>query len=342
VRQILLRIPVPGTEWTLTLYGYGAMLCVGFLLAIWVASWRARRLGQSPDIIYNAALFCFFGGLVGARLFYVVQYGEHFRSLLDLLKIWEGGLTFYGGFLMAVAATVGYLRLSRLPVLYWLDIIAPSVALGEAFGRLGCFLNGCCYGVVCPPGWGFAWPAGSIPWQFYADQYLAAAGLPPLADAGPAVGGALTGALAAAWHAPAIYPAQLISFLNAVLLFLVLHAMFPFKRRRGQVLFVFILLYGVSRFFLECLRADEVAAYFLGLPTLLSALGMRDAAARLPGLTISQSVGLVLVAASAAVLAGLARSRRPDLDANDPPPAPPATIAAESGGARPQRRKEKR
>jgi prolipoprotein diacylglyceryltransferase len=131
----------------------------------------------------------------------------------------------------------------------------------------------------------------------------------------------------------------LISFLNAVLLFLVLHAMFPFKRRRGQVLFVFILLYGVSRFFLEYLRADEAAAYFLGLPTLLSALGMPDAAARLPGLTISQSVGLVLVAASAAVLAGLARSRRPELDANDSPPAPPATTGLP---ARPQRRKEKR
>jgi phosphatidylglycerol:prolipoprotein diacylglycerol transferase len=337
VRQILLRIPVPGTEWALTLYGYGAMLCLGFLLAIGVASRRARRLGQSPDVIYNAALFCFFGGLVGARLFYVIQYGEHFRGLLDLLRIWEGGLTFYGGFLLAVVATVGYLKLARLPVLYWLDVLAPSVALGEAFGRLGCFLNGCCYGDTCPAGWGFAWPAGSIPWQFYADQHLAAAGLPSLADAGPALAGALTSALVAAWQAPIIYPAQLLSFLNALLLFFVLHAMFPLKRRHGQVLFMFILLYGASRFFLEYLRADEAEAYFLGLPALLGALGFPGAAARLPGLTISQNVGIVMVAGGLAALAGLARSRRPELNADEALPAPPP-----EGGAQPKRRKEKR
>ena len=152
MRQILFRIPLPGSEHALTIYGYGAMLCIGFLLAILLAARRAKRLGQSPDVIYNVALFCFFGGLIGARLFYVIQYGEHFRSPLDFLKIWEGGLTFCGGFLLAIVAAIGYLRFAKQPILYWLDIIAPSVALGEAFGRLGCFLNGCCYGDVCPAG----------------------------------------------------------------------------------------------------------------------------------------------------------------------------------------------
>jgi phosphatidylglycerol:prolipoprotein diacylglycerol transferase len=337
VRQILLRIPIPGTEHGLTLYGYGAMMCLGFLLAILVAARRARRLGQPPDIIYNAALFCFFGGLIGSRLFYVIQYGEHFHSIWDLVKIWEGGLTFYGGFLMAVLATVGYLLVARLPILYWLDILAPSVALGEAFGRLGCFLNGCCYGGTCPPGWGFAWPAGTIPWEHYADLALATSGLGP-AD----MGGAVTGALATAWHAPVIFPTQLISFTNAMLLFLVLYAMFPFKRRHGQVLVMFVLLYGISRFLLECLRADEADAYLLGLPTLLSALGQNGAAGRLPLLTISQNLAILMVAGSVTALALLARSRRPQLQASYAPPPSPMACAEASDSKPPQRRKEKR
>ena len=343
MRQILLRIPIPGTEQVLTLYGYGAMLCLGFLLAILVAARRAKRLGQPPDVIYNAALVCFFGGLIGSRLFYVIQYGEHFRSVWDLVKIWEGGLTFYGGFLTAVLATVGYFWYARLPILYWLDILAPSVALGEAFGRLGCFLNGCCYGDTCPAGLGFSWPAGTIPWEHYADQALAVLGRGP-ADMGGAAGGAVTGALATAWHAPVIFPAQLISFANAMLLFLVLAAMFRVKRRHGQIILAFVLLYGMSRFLLECLRADEADAYLLGLPALLAALGMEDAAGRLPLLTISQNLAILMVAGSAVGLALLGRSRRPRLQASYVPPPPPMAGAAagDSDSQPPQRRKEKR
>jgi phosphatidylglycerol:prolipoprotein diacylglycerol transferase len=220
-------------------------------------------------------------------------------------------------------------------VLYWLDIIAPSVALGEAFGRLGCFLNGCCYGDVCTEGWGFAWLAGSIPWQHYAEGYLASLGL--VADGGGAASAALTGALAAAWRAPVIYPAQLLSFVNAMLLFAVLHTGLRFKRRHGQVLFMFILLYGISRFFLEYLRADEAEAYLLGLPTLLGALGLGGAASRLPGLTISQNVGIVMAAGAAAALVWLQRTRRPELQADYVPPA----AAAPPGGRHARGRKEK-
>jgi phosphatidylglycerol:prolipoprotein diacylglycerol transferase len=329
VQQILLRIPVPGTDWVVTLYGYGAMLCLGFLLAILVAARRARRLGQNPDIIYNAALFCFIGGLLGARLFYVIQYGEHFHSVFDLLKIWEGGLTFYGGFLLAVAATLGYLRVARLPMLYWLDVLAPSVALGVAFGRLGCYLNGCCFGDVCTHGWGTVWPAGSIPWQQYADQHLAAMGVTGGWHA--AADAATTAGLLASWQPPAIYPTQLLSFANTFLIFLVLHTFFAFKRRHGQVIFGFILLYGISRFFLEWLRADEASVYLLGLPTLLDWLGLHAQAARLPALTISQNISLVMVAGSVAALWLLAQSRRPEIQGDFVPLAPAGPVRTRGG-----------
>jgi phosphatidylglycerol---prolipoprotein diacylglyceryl transferase len=348
VRQILLRIPIPGTDSSLTLYGYGAMLCLGFLVAIFVAAWRARRLKQSPDIIYNIALVCFFGGLIGARAFYVIQYGGQYRSLLDFLKIWEGGLTFYGGFLMAVLAVIVYLRVTRRPILFWLDILAPSVALGEGFGRLGCFLNGCCYGGVCSHGWGFAWPAGTIPWEHYAEQALAN-GDASLMNSGGAAGSAITAALAAGWQAPTIYPTQLLSFVNAVLLFLALHLMFRSKRRHGQIIVSLILFYGVSRFLLECLRADEARIYFLGLPTLLEGLGQQSLAAGLPLLTISQNLAIVMVIGGVAGLVLLQRNRRAELQAAWAP-RPTLVAAPDDAGAKPKtpagknsgRRKDKR
>jgi phosphatidylglycerol:prolipoprotein diacylglycerol transferase len=349
VRQILLRVPIPGTDLVLTLYGYGAMMCLGFLAAILTAAHLAKRQKQSPDVVYNIALLCFFGGIFGARLFYVVQYSGQFPRLWDLVRIWEGGLTFYGGFLLAVAAVVAYLKITRRPVLYWLDIVAPGVALGEGLGRVGCFLNGCCYGDVCRTGLGFAWPVGTIPWYHYAEQLLGSAawfdparspaslGMTPAQPAGAAAG-ALMGSLAAAWHAPVIYPAQLLSLANAVLLAVVLYTMWRWKRRHGQVLMTLMLLYGISRFLLEALRADETPAYLLGLPTLLETLGFAQAAARLPGMTISQNVAVGLVLASLVGLLWLARSRSPRLQADYVPPAEPTE---DSPQARRKKRRER-
>jgi len=349
VRQVLLRIPIPGTEQVLTLYGYGAMMCLGFLAAILLAAHLAKRRKQSPDVVYNIALLCFFGGILGARLFFVVQYSGQFPNLLDLVKIWEGGLTFYGGFLLAVASVVAYLVTTRRPILYWLDVIAPGVALGEGFGRMGCFLNGCCYGDTCPTGWGLAWPVGSIPWQHYAERFLASAGWSGAPETLAALGmtaaqpagaaaGTLAGSLAAAWHAPAIYPAQFLSLASAVLLTLVLYTMWRWKRRHGQVLFSLILLYGISRFLLEILRADEASVYLLGLPTLLEGLGRQALAARLPGMTISQNVAIVMVLVGVGGLVLLARSRRPQIQADY---APPAAAPAPENSPQPKRRKRR-
>jgi phosphatidylglycerol:prolipoprotein diacylglycerol transferase len=321
VQQILLRIPLVGLDRVLTLYGYGLAMCLGFLAAIMLASWRARREGQPTEVVHNAALAAFVGGILGARLFFVVQYTGGVPSLWELLKIWEGGLTFYGGFVLAVLAVGAYLALTRRPLLYWLDVFAPSVALGLAFGRLGCYLNGCCYGDVCDSWAGMAWPAGTIPWQHYADLLAAQHGLAGLPETGP-VAGALAGAAAAVWQPPPLVPTQLISLVNALLLAFVCDRAWGWKRRHGQVIVLFVILYGISRFLLEMLRADEAEAWLLGLPTLLSAIGLEAQAARLPGLTISQNVAIVLVLGGTAAWVLLARSRRPALDASFVPAEP--------------------
>lgn len=314
MHQVLLRLPIPGTDHVLTLYGYGLAMCLGFLLAILTAARRARRDGSPPEVIHNCALACFFGGVFGARAFFVIQFSDQFPSLLDLVRIWEGGLTFYGGFLVAVAAVVVYLKLTRRPVLYWLDVIIPSLALGLAFGRLGCFLNGCCYGDVALTGPGMTWPVGSIPWYHYAEQFLRDTGAAPMLPAG-ATGGALAGALAATWRMPAVHPSQLYSLVNALLLAVVLSLLFWRRRRNGQVLLTFAVLYGITRFLIEGIRADEPEVYLLGLPTLLRLVGAHGAAAALPGLTISQNIALVMVLVGGLSLVALARTRPPATDA---------------------------
>jgi phosphatidylglycerol:prolipoprotein diacylglycerol transferase len=343
MRQILLRIPLPGIGHPLTLYGYGAMLCLGFLAAIWTARWRARRLGQPVDTVYNAALFAFLGGVFGARLFFLVQ--QHFQygtplDLLGIVRIWEGGLTYYGGLILAAVGVIGYLAASRQPVLYWADIFAPSLALGLAFGRGGCFLNGCCFGDVSRGPWAFAWPAGSIPWHHYAAGAVASHGIALEGYPGGDVG-AVLGSAAAAWQMPAIQPAQVYSAFNALTLFAVLALGFRWKRRHGQVFMAFLLLYGVSRFLLEFLRADEDEIYFLGLLKLLPAMGLAKAAAALPHLTISQNVAILMVAGSLIGLGWLARPGRPHLAADA---VPPVHITPKEGSpdARPQRQKGKK
>jgi phosphatidylglycerol:prolipoprotein diacylglycerol transferase len=319
VRQVLLRIPIPGTDHVLTLYGYGLAMCVGFLLAILTAARRAKRDGSPPEVVHNAALACFFGGVFGARAFFVIQNHEQFDGLLALLRIWEGGLTFYGGFVVATLATVAYLRLARHNVLYWLDVITPSMALGLACGRVGCFLNGCCYGDVATVGPGMVWPVGSIPWYHYAETEV-----PALAEAVrlfsreggadlAALNAAVGGAVAAAWRMPAIQPAQLYSLVNALGLALVLSVMFRRRRRNGQILLTFAVLYGTTRFLLEAIRADEPETYLLGLPTVLRLAGAREAAEALPGLTISQNIAVVMVVGGGLLLGWLMRSRRPGL-----------------------------
>jgi len=309
VRPILFRIPLPGTDHTITLYGYGAMLCLGFLAAILVAARRAKRLNQPPEIVYNIALLSFFGGVLGARAFHVIQYWNPSTSGWEFFRIWEGGLTYYGGLGLATAAVVSYLWLTRLPVLYWLDITAPSLALGLAFGRMGCTLRGCCWGDVATVPWAFAWPVGTLPWQHFADQHLAAQGLMPMLAPGGQLGAAM-GSMAAVWHMPPIHPSQLYSLVNALLVFLVLQLGFMRKRRHGQVFLAFVLLYAVSRFLLEFIRADEAEAYLMGLPTLLGWLGLREAAAALPHLTISQNLAMAAAVAAAIALAALRRSER--------------------------------
>lgn len=150
--------------------GYGVMLMIGFLLAILWAAHRAMRSGGNPDIILNCGFIALIGGVIGGRAMFVAHYWEQFAARGDALAIaWSivditrGGLEFYGGFVLASLGVVAYLFLWKHSLRWYLDIVAPSAALGLAIGRVGCFLNGCCYGGVCELPWAVRFPFGSNP-----------------------------------------------------------------------------------------------------------------------------------------------------------------------------------
>lgn len=138
----------------LSIKTYGFLIAVGFMIGIFMASREAKRLNIDQQAILDMAFYLILGAIIGSRLFYVVTHPEYFRaSPLDALKIWEGGLTFYGGFIFAFAIAAFLIKKHRLPLFPTLDLFAPSLAVGIMFGRLGCFSAGCCYGRPCGLPW---------------------------------------------------------------------------------------------------------------------------------------------------------------------------------------------
>jgi phosphatidylglycerol:prolipoprotein diacylglycerol transferase len=157
----------------LPIRGYGTMLVVAVCAASFLGARRARQMGLDADLILSMSFWVFLAGVVGARVFYIVQYWDQFRrdtwsgTLSELANIAQGGLVVYGGVIGGVAALLIFLRIHRLPTLAICDLIAPVAALGLALGRMGCFLNGCCYGGVADVPWAVQFPIGSPP---FVDQ----------------------------------------------------------------------------------------------------------------------------------------------------------------------------
>lgn len=155
----------------LAIRGYGTMLVVATFAACGLAIYRARQVGLDPEVIYSLAFWLFLGGIVGARLFYVIQYFDQFRAdsflttAVKLINFAEGGLVVYGSVIAATIAYFVFVWRRQLPALAVLDVIAPSVAIAVGFGRVGCFLNGCCFGGVSDVAWALPFPADSPPWE---------------------------------------------------------------------------------------------------------------------------------------------------------------------------------
>jgi len=252
LRQVLVRIPIPFLDTELPIFGYGLMLFLGFVCCGWWAMRRARREGIDPDNIVDMAMWVFFGGLIGARLFFVVQKGlieqtGQVTSFWDVFTIWKGGLVYYGGLIGGLAGFLIVVRRRRWNLLHYLDLVIPPAALGLAFGRAGCFLNGCCFGDVCRLPWAIRFPGhfptGSIP---YVNQVW-------------------SGWITPGSHMLAVHPTQLYSLANAVLMALLAAAYYRIRRRDGETIGLLMLAYPITRFLLERVRNDEGAIWITGL-----------------------------------------------------------------------------
>lgn len=155
----------------LPIRGFGMMLLLAVSSGVALAVRQARRMGLDPDVILSLAFHVFIGGIVGARTFYVVQYWPQFRretwleTIAAVANMMQGGLVVYGSLIGAGVVAIWFFRKRHLPVLAMADLVAPSLALGLAIGRIGCFLNGCCHGGLCDGGLTF--PMESPP---YAHQ----------------------------------------------------------------------------------------------------------------------------------------------------------------------------
>jgi phosphatidylglycerol:prolipoprotein diacylglycerol transferase len=152
--QVLFTVPILG----IPVFAYGAMLFVALVGCVMLATRLGKRVGIRAEVFTELAFWLFVFGVVGGRVLYIIWYWNQFQSPWQFFAVWEGGLIFYGSLIggtIAFFVADHFLR-KRDPYDRWkmVDVIAPCVALGLALGRIGCYLNGCCYGAVacesCP------------------------------------------------------------------------------------------------------------------------------------------------------------------------------------------------
>lgn len=247
MRKILFEIPLPFFQRNIPIYSYGFMLMVAFLVAISIARWRARKEGIDPNKITDLGIYLVCAGILGARLFFIIQFFDDYKNnLFSIFKIYEGGLVYYGGLFTGIITLFLYVKKHHLPFLKIIDVVIPSAALGLGFGRIGCFLNGCCFGKIAP----------HMPWAMQFPRTLDKTGM---VDGSPAFLHQYELGLVhlSDMHTLPIHPTQLYSFLSDVALFFILSAFFRFRNRNGEVLLLFGIIYSVIRFCMELLRGDN-------------------------------------------------------------------------------------
>ncbi len=131
----------------IVIYSYGLMLVIAFFVAVTLASQEAKRHKISPDSIFNLLFISFIFGIIGARLFYVIEnLGYYLKEPLEIVMLSHGGMSWFGGLILGSVSGIIYLKYKKISVYKTLDLIVPFLVLGQAIGRIGCFFNGCCYG----------------------------------------------------------------------------------------------------------------------------------------------------------------------------------------------------
>jgi phosphatidylglycerol:prolipoprotein diacylglycerol transferase len=345
MQQILFRLPIID----LPIYGYGMMLFLAYFFCTWLGSWLAKKQGIPSQAIYDLSLWLFICGILGARITFMIQYHDNVPlSFWNFISLWDGGLIFYGS---AIGGVVGYfgayyfvLRKHKISTWQMADVIAPCAALGLCLGRVGCLLNGCCYGnVACdvafPALQAESFPLPAFPrFEMVRKGYQTAAGFTlsderlgqvgkvepnsPAARAGLREGDDIWLEVDGmkkdvssylgdhrAWPRGkndlilkvrrangdvedigpivpwtiGLHRTQVYESISMAILFFLLLAYFPYRRRAGAVMVLYMVCYAAHRFLNEILRVDTEPVAF--------------------DMTLSQNISIIVFAAG--VLLGL-------------------------------------
>ncbi len=212
---------------------YGVLVAAGFLLAVRWATVHARRNGLSGEMVERLSFWIIVSAVIGSRLLYVLtELPTYLASPVRIFDPREGGLVFLGGLAGALVCAVVFLRLKRLSFWQYADVMLPTVALGHAFGRLGCFAVGCCYGK----------PAPELPWAvtfpMSAWEQIAPVGVP-------------------------LHPVQLYAVALNAALFVTLTTAYRRRLFDGQMALLYLGTYSLGRILLELFRGDEARGFVL-------------------------------------------------------------------------------
>ncbi len=224
-----------------TLYTYGLFVAIGFMTAVWVSQFLAKPHGIKPQNITDIFFIILISGIIGARSLYVlINFDAYKNNLVAIFKIWEGGLVFFGGFILATIVLSVYLKQKQYKIWQVADIIAPGIALGHAFGRLGCLFAGCCYGKEC-----------ELP---FAISFSHPQSLAPLNVL--------------------LHPTQIYSVISNIILFFILFWIQKKKRFDGMVFLIYLMLYALFRSIIEFFRGDFRGDFFFDFLSMSQGIGI--------------------------------------------------------------------
>lgn len=228
----------------ITIYSYGVMLALAFGIGIYLARKRALTVGIDSRIIVDLGIYLLISSIVGARLLYVLSNLDEYKTHPLNAVFSRTGFVFYGGLILATIVGIWYLKRQKLSVWKIADVITPSIAIGEAIGRIGCFLNGCCYGKPTTLPWGVI---------TFGNDHL---------DLTP------------------VHPTQLYSSVSNLIIFCILTCLWKRRKFDGQIFLLYLILYAITRFIVEIYRGDnpymllhltlsQILSIFIGLGAMI-------------------------------------------------------------------------
>ena len=286
---------------TFPVHSYGFLIAIGLVVGVAISLRRGRSVGFETGATLDLTFYSVVVGLVGARLLYVLMHaGEYARlcggvglprtfgqKLFDCtapLRFWQGGLVFLGGAVLSAIVMLLYARRRGLKLGDVADVLSPSVSIAHVFGRIGCFMVGCCYGK--PWTGGVHFPPDSVAYSEFLEHRAILVGAPA---------------------SPGVHPTQLYESAGELLIFIGLVWLWPRRRFPGAVALGYAFAYGILRFFIEIFRGDDVRGFLFEarLPGLARLLGFP------PGdpifLSTAQATSLALIAAAAIAYSVLRR-----------------------------------